>query len=873
MAKNSPVAGKTGDAPGLRRLALPMALLGLWGVVSLVTLLFLAAAQQDRHARDASRGVAEALLEQTRHDLLSAATAPSLPPESHIQGLALPDVGDGPWSGLILLEERPALAVAWHEDGALRIHSQPLDGDLLQVLGERFGLGQFHAITAGESDPIPPEETALPLRTHDGTLIGYLLWDAPQPGRLLLVDALVPVLGVLLIMAVLGGTAFRRLQQHARLLAESEAAQRQEASQKEYLRSLLIDAVESVDEGFVLFDDQARLRVVNERYRRAYPAVADLLVPGTSFEEILATAATRQGVDGQTDPEGLKNWLDHRLNRHLDSEGPVECILSDGGWYRISERPTRSGGIVKVISDITAIKQHEQELAQQSDMLQATFDAMAQGVAVFDRDGVAVAWNEQFAPRMGYPTALMQAGITAGHLVAYDQEERGLKPPPLSADTGALNSQLLPVELVLPDGRSIEVRANPMPRGGHVVTVSDISDRRQAEKALQHSQKMDAVGQLAGGIAHEFNNMLTSIGGFARMARRDSGSGERVEMCLDEITRASDRAADLTRQLLDFSRRTSTDNPHPLNLKSMVKELSTFLRPLLGERHPVALDLTEEDLTVMADPSRLHQALVNLCINARDAMAEGGMVRISTARFFADDGFAKRHPSLAGRSFAAITVRDCGHGIDPAIGDRIFEPFFTTKPQGKGTGLGLPMVYSMAEQIGGTVEFESTLGRGTAFTLTLPLAPSTSAEDVEERLSALPRATTPATILLVEDEDSVRRLLTLTLEEVGYQVVEALDGDEALERFAEWDGEIDVVLTDVVMPGLGGGALVDTLHKAAPNLRVIFMSGYCSEEEWAKQHHHHNSPFLAKPIEPLRLLKTLEDVLNSDASPKDVPLL
>lgn len=673
--------------------------------------------------------------------------------------------------------------------------------------------------------------------------------------------------GSLIVMAILAGIILWRVRRtHADLrrafdrLAESDTRQRAMAAESDALRNLLIDAVESIDEGFVLFDHDNRLVVCNEHYRGAYPSIADVLQPGARFDDILATAAERMGMaDGATGRD-LRHWIHQRMQRHLEQKAFTECPLSDGRWYRISERPTRSGGIVKVLMDITAAKEHERDLAHKNELLETVFDAMSQGLAVFGDDDRLVAWNERFARVMGYPATLLKGTSTAEDFRSFDASRQVNAIPKASVSDDLRSGH----EMTLPDGRFIEADVNPMPRGGFVATFADATARRQAEQALQHSQKMDAVGQLAGGIAHEFNNMLTSIGGFARMALRTPEDSERVIMCLNEVTKAADRAASLTGQLLNFSRRTADEEIQPLRLKDLMKDLSGFLRPLLSERIQVKVTLDEPDLTVNADAPRLHQAIVNLCINARDAMTEdnGGDITIHLSRFTADAAFAERHPHVTSRALARIAVRDSGCGIDPAIRDRIFEPFFTTKDQGKGTGLGLPQVYSTVEHLGGTVDMDSVVGQGSTFTLYLPLLTAG-----EEATPAAPTDRGPmdgagSTILLAEDEDSVRRYLTMILEDCGFTVLTATDGEEALGIYREAGDLVDALVTDVVMPRLDGPHLAERLLADTPSLPVIFMSGYSAEESWKQLAEAPNRAFIGKPVAPDTLLETLAGILG-----------
>ncbi|MCF8480575.1 MAG: PAS-domain containing protein [Rhodospirillum sp.] len=918
------------------------------------------------------------------------------------------------------------------------------------------------------------------------------------------------------------------------------------------MRDLLVDAVGSISEGFILFAPDGQLVVVNEQYRRAYPLLAAHLVPGVTFEDLLRIAAKGEDI---RDENALRGWLDLRLKRHRDG-GVTDCRLSNGRWYRISEHSTRGGGIVKVLMDITELKTKTDRLVNQTALLEATFGAMDQGIAVFGPDRRLKAFNPRLHDLMGYPKDLCRKGCAMAEILAYDRE-RGVTMASLDnhlTEDSTLRDHSFGIprvsEITLPNGRVLENHLSRLPDNGHVMTLSDISDlkrqqrvlanlaasssreglngrgeegdilmqlgkglataldmdrviiaerslddpglrvlarvtrdglalpwsgpslsgplverilkdglviesrdaahrfdrdplailalddlpmeslmaqvlrdddgsivgilaalgthpmenlawaqellpvftarteaelvrqraaisaregeallrtfveytpaavamvdrdmrylrvsrrwirdfrlegrtiigerhhdilpdipddwwadynraltgavidhdeiclelggktvwlrrqehpwfrgdgsvggimmfaevitdRKQAELALQQAQKMDAVGQLAGGIAHEFNNMLTSIGGFARMATRDLSNTSRVSMCLAEVTKSSDRAAALTTQLLNFSRRASSEEILPVSLGEALADLRAFLKPILGEQVQLALKGQGESLTVLANPDRLHQALVNLCINARDAMPLGGTISLTVGIEPPSTALRRRHAHLLDATYAVITVSDTGTGIPEDILPRVFEPFFTTKEQGKGTGLGLPMVYAMAEQAGGAVDVESTLAVGTRFTLYLPLG--TREDDLEDIPDIMPSARGDAVILLAEDEASVRRYAQLVLEDHGYTVLTATNGREAAEIWNNAKDRVDLLITDLVMPELGGPELIEHVLRDREDLKVILISGYSNHPAWTEGEDRRWRRLLGKPVRPETLLSTVEELLS-----------
>ncbi|ABC23522.1 ATP-binding protein [Rhodospirillum rubrum] len=631
------------------------------------------------------------------------------------------------------------------------------------------------------------------------------------------------------------------------------------SARSEALRDLMFDAVDSISEGFVLFDPEGRLVVVNDSYRYAYPQLADHLVPGITFEELLKVAARGRDLGAEKD---LRGWIDERLHRHREG-GTNDCKLSDGRWYRIGEHETRGGGLVKVLMDITEMKTGADRLAQQTALLRTFVDETPVAVAMVDATlrylRVSRRWRTEFGLEdrdiIGQRHDVVMPSLPDDWLNDYEQALSGV----------AIEREEVSIDL---GGRTLWLRRREYPWfledgtvGGLMMTAENITERKQAELALLQSQKMEAVGQLAGGIAHEFNNMLTSIGGFARMAQRTPERLERVTMCLAEVVRSADRAAGLTSQLLNFSRRTTEEETLRIPLGALLDELRTFLKPVLGERIALDLRCAVESLFVLANRDRLHQALVNLCINARDAMAEGGTVIIETGHGVPPERLRCRHPHLGAGQHAVLRVIDSGCGIPEEDLPRVFEPFFTTKAQGKGTGLGLPMVYAMAEQANGAVELDSIVGRGTTVTLYLPLADGAAAAPTIEGPPPLPRG--GARILLVEDEDAVRRFAAMVLEDGGYAVRAATNGREALDIWEAEGGRFDLLISDLVMPELGGLALYDRLRAHTPLLPAVLMSGYSDEipSEDAREGEGARR-VLAKPVTPDALIAAVEELLT-----------
>jgi PAS domain S-box-containing protein len=352
----------------------------------------------------------------------------------------------------------------------------------------------------------------------------------------------------------------------------------------------------------------------------------------------------------------------------------------------------------------------------------------------------------------------------------------------------------------------------------------DLTERKRLEEQFRQAQKMEAVGRLASGIAHDFNNLLAGVIGCANMARKSLPAEASSAELIDEIRGAAERGASLTRQLLNFSRQRPSE-ARPVELNGVVKSAVSILRQVLGEDIELALELCASGAPVFGDPSKLEQILMNLAINARDAMQRGGRLRIVTADI--ELTHATRVGRLAAGSYVRLSVEDTGGGIDPAIRERIFEPFFTTKPVGEGTGLGLYTVYAIVDQLGGVIDFESEVGQGTSFRVLLPRREASAAPRAAASTNAPPRAEhAPAVVLVVEDERLIRLSLAHTLKSRGYTVLTADSSSEAERVAGEHRGPIDLLLTDMVLPGLSGRELADRLRAWRPTLRVIYMSAY-----------------------------------------------
>ena len=421
------------------------------------------------------------------------------------------------------------------------------------------------------------------------------------------------------------------------------------------------------------------------------------------------------------------------------------------------------------------------------------------------------------------------------------------------------------------DGRvfQAEVTSHDLEFGGHkatLVVTQDITERKHLEDQLRQAQKMEAIGRLAGGVAHDFNNLMMIVKGHAELLLQDSRGNEKVHRKAEQIDKAADRAAAVTSQLLAFSRM-QVLQPKVISLKAIVEELGRLLPRLIGEDIDLVIRTHDNLGLVRADVNQIEQVIMNLVVNARDAMPNGGRLIIETSSTDLDNPSKGSRPVLAPGGYVLLAVTDNGTGMDAETQAHIFEPFFTTKEKGKGTGLGLATVYGVVKQSGGHIWVYSEPGKGTSFKIYLPRVEEALKASVEVsgpvKLPAeMPRGS--ETILLAEDEQDVREIAREFLTMSGYTVLEAKDGIDALEAARNHSEKIDILLTDMVMPGMAGRDLARHLTVLRPGIKVIFMSGYT---EYSATHHDGWDPssvLLTKPFTRETLVHTIRDIIRSE---------
>ena len=419
---------------------------------------------------------------------------------------------------------------------------------------------------------------------------------------------------------------------------------------------------------------------------------------------------------------------------------------------------------------------------------------------------------------------------------------------------------------------TVEIAAHPLrfgSREARLVMVYDISERTSLEAQFHQSQRLESVGRLAGGVAHDFNNLLAVINGYADLLAADMPAGSSESTIVAEIRAAGERAASLTQQLLAFSRKQLVQ-PTVLNLNQIVSEVQKMLARLIGEDVELVIRAAPELGNVKADAGHLQQILMNLAVNARDAMPRGGRLIIETCNVELDDRYEQTHTGARGGPHVLLTVSDNGTGMTPEVREHIFEPFFTTKPMGTGTGLGLATVYGMVKQIGGWIWVYSEPGHGSVFKIYLPRADAA----VERARPAIRRNLRGAeTILVVEDHDNVRHMTATALGRYGYRVLSAGNGDEALQLCAAHPEPIHLLLTDVIMPGITGPELAERLSASRDGMAVLYMSGYTDQTMAHSGVLDSGVQLLSKPFSPSELAERVRGALGSEASAATVLLL
>ena len=679
-----------------------------------------------------------------------------------------------------------------------------------------------------------------------------------------------------LFVAVLAAGVILFILLHRQILkTQALVAHAKQAEQAaENARSELVLAIESISEGFIIYDQEDRVALFNERYKELHPPIAELLSVGVLFEDLLRMAVARGGVKVPTDQ--IESWVQNALRSHRAPSAIFESQISDGRFLKISERRTGDGRIVGVHTDVTELKHREIELTRKSTLLQTTFDGIDQGIAVFGPDRRLQTCNHLFVEMNDLPPHLVEPGRAYREIVTYNAEHgeygEGSVEEHIERQSRILDDIFGPhggqkrIERRRPNGTAIETRYIALPDGSFVKIYSDITERLNAEEErgrlreqFHASQKMQAIGTLAGGIAHDFNNILGSILGNCFLLLEDLPEKNDIHERLQQIMKAGNRAKALVQQILTYSRHAEFDLK-PLAVDAAVTDSIELIRSSLP-RNVSLLSEEIEKLHVAADATQLHQVVLNLCVNATQAIGErAGTITVGVTALDNDgsgtpivsfngkmnqpsfgptdlgDGWSRMWVGVLnpGR-YCCIRVADTGCGMDRPTMMRIFEPFFTTKEVGTGTGLGLAAVHGILRNHNAVVAVSSCVGEGSIFEVYLPVcgqadeAPKEAAEVVEimghER------------VLLVDDDRALLEITQALLARRGYDVSSFSSPEDALAAFRRAPDHWDIVLTDRSMPTLSGEDLAYQILQMRPGVPIIMTTGFgeATDEERARQ--------------------------------------
>ncbi len=642
-------------------------------------------------------------------------------------------------------------------------------------------------------------------------------------------------------------------------------------------------------------ESERRLREQHQWLRVTLSSIGDAVIATDTQSRVTFLNPVAESLTGWKQEEAVGQPLDKvfRLvseETRASVENPVTKALKEGHIVGLanhtlliardgreiaiddSSAPIRNergeiNGVVLIFRDITGRKKAEEAMHASEERFSKAFRASPVPMSIVTyKEGRYIDVNESFLSNSGYTNEEIIGRTTTDIGIYADPEERSRLRQILEQHGGIRNVEvhrrvkggevriaLTSSELITLDGEQCIL-----------TTTNDITEHKRLEEQLLQSQKMEAVGRLAGGIAHDFNNLLTAIIGYSQIILSGLDEGDPVRDQIGEIEKAGKRAAALTSQLLAFSRKQILQ-PKVLNLNAVIADIDKMLRRLIGEDIELRINLDAAIGRVKADPGQIEQIIVNLAVNARDAMPRGGKLTIETQNVYLDEPYANQHAEVQPGSYVMLAMSDTGTGMDKETQANIFEPFFTTKEKGRGTGLGLSTVYGIVKQSSGHIWVYSEPGRGTTFKIYLPLIEE-SAEIAETPAPIAESLRGHETILVVEDEEVVRNLACEILQINGYTVLEAADANEALLKYEQHEGAIHLMITDVVMPSISGRELAEHLTPSRPEMKVLYMSGYTDD---AIVHHgvlDAGTAFLQKPFTPDALARKAREVLDAPRS-------
>lgn len=628
-------------------------------------------------------------------------------------------------------------------------------------------------------------------------------------------------------------------------------------------RAQFAAVIENMQEGLVIADLEGRLREWNPAALRmlGFKSQEEVRLKLDEFARMLELS-----IDDVVVP--IERWPLARVLRG-ESLTEVEYKLRklNENWERIF---SYTGSLVHydggegfaflTFRDVT-MRKHAEE---QHERLTAVLESTPEYVAVFDNANRTIFMNRAFRDAVGCSGDA--CGQFRDHLPPEAVKTVMRTGVPAAIRDGSWSGEINICGkggVEIPVSQIIVAHKSPAGTLKYISTfMRDLTAQRRLEAQLRQSQKMEAFGQMSGGIAHDFNNLISIVTGYSEITLSRISPDSPFRKNIQAICDAGYRAAALTRQLLAFSRQTVLE-PKVLDLNVVIDETQKMLRRMIGEDIQLSCILQPDLPMVRVDPGQIGQVLMNLAVNARDAMPRGGFLTIETQLVELDEAYAKARPSVAPGRYIQLAVTDSGTGILPEVQARLFEPFFTTKEVGKGTGLGLAVVHGIVKQSGGHIAVYSEPGRGTSFKLYFPEveAPADESQTTDEQFIVRGNET----VLVVEDEDALRSLAVMTFESYGYRVLSACDGPDALKVVEHHTGKIDLLVTDVVMPGMSGRELAEQLQPRLPNMKVLYMSGYTDDAIVRHGILQADVAFLQKPYAPLGLLRKAREVLDSPA--------
>ncbi|MEO5356301.1 MAG: PAS domain S-box protein [Nitrospirae bacterium YQR-1] len=627
------------------------------------------------------------------------------------------------------------------------------------------------------------------------------------------------------------------------------------------IKSLLFSTLDSTADGILVVDRKGNITYFNQKFVQMWQIPDSLL--STKDDAKLISYVLKQLSDPEEFLKKVNNLYDNPLKSSFDT---IE--FKNGRFFERYSQPQKMDndviGRVWSFRDVTTHKTAQRKLQSSERRYRRLVELHHAGICVFDKEGSAVYVNPAMANMLGY-----NAEEIIGHKAQEFLDESDI---PLLVDVKEKlregNYENLELRFTKKDGTKLYAMADLSPMfdefgiyDGIIAGVVDITEKRLIEQELRHSQKMESIGQLAGGVAHDFNNIISSISNYVYLIKRKINdiTTEELKDFVDEIQASADRASNLTKSLLVFSRKHAFEF-NTVNLGDIVYKMKDFLANLIDEDIELNIEINEKDLPIYADRNQIEMMLMNLAANARDAMVNCGKLDINLQKVKSDEKFLKLMSVEKTREYALLSITDTGTGMDTELIKKIFDPFFTTKEVGKGTGLGLATVYGIVKQHKGYIDVQSVLGIGTTFSIYLPLTYNfiTNAELLLSGETDYEYG--KGCILLAEDDDVLRQITSRVLTRVGYQVITAADGKEAVNLYSKHN--VDLIIMDIIMPKMNGKEAYDKIIKMNKDAKVIFVSGYTDDFLENKLIKEEEFNYLNKPINTVKLLSKIKEILN-----------